>query len=439
MRRKLAPLLARHTGGNPMYALETIKHLIAGGGVALDASALPRPASVGQLIERRLRQLAPQALQLARVAAVAGVDFSIELAESVLDTRALALADAWRELEAAQVLRGNAFAHDLVHEATLAGVPAPIAAHTHAAVAAWLEAHGGEPARVAAHWLDASQPRRALAALHAAADAAKRAMRRKEEAAFLDARRADRERGRRPRCGVRFLAHDDRGDLGGRLQRGRCDDVRAPRRCCGDGACSALPRTRCAPTGCGDCGDFAEASACAVRAIELADTAGDEATAAAARQRLADLLDRSGDSAAALALLQPLLPWAAERASDYEQAEFYSRLANALDNSRPRPRSARLSPARDRVRAGRPAPGASVVTLLGNLAISWTSAGHMQRAIEVLREAMQLAAAHDEARGCGLHAADADVQVAARLWRATRRRCAGWSRRSPPTWACSRR
>jgi predicted ATPase len=124
---RLAPTLARHTGGNPMYALETLKDLITNAAVGgrPDENRLPRPASVGQLIERRLRQLTAPALALARVAAVAGSDFGIELAQSVLDTRALALADAWHELEAAQVLRGQAFAHDLVYEATLAGVPAP--------------------------------------------------------------------------------------------------------------------------------------------------------------------------------------------------------------------------------------------------------------------------------------------------------------------------
>ena len=394
---KLAPLLARHTGGNPMYALETIKHLIAGGGVALDASALPRPASVGQLIERRLRQLAPQALQLARVAAVAGVDFSIELAESVLDTRALALADAWRELEAAQVLRGNAFAHDLVHEATLAGVPAPIAAHTHAAVAAWLEAHGGEPARVAAHWLDASQPRRALAALHAAADAAKRAMRRKEQAAFLDrAAQIESEAGDHDaafaslRTMVETIWVVDFNVVDATMFE-RLD------------AAATTPAQRAAAHALranwlGDRGEFAEAARLCRSAIELADTAGDEATGAAARQRLADLLDHSGDSAAALALLQPLLPWAAECASDSEQSSFYSRLANALDNNS-RGREARVYHQRAIECSRRQDQWGEVVALLVNLSVSWTSAGHMERAIQVLREAMQLAAAHDEARG----------------------------------------
>ena len=38
----------------------------------------------GQLIERRLNQLSPAALRLARLAALAGQDFSVELAAHVL-------------------------------------------------------------------------------------------------------------------------------------------------------------------------------------------------------------------------------------------------------------------------------------------------------------------------------------------------------------------
>jgi predicted ATPase len=103
----LAPLLIKHTGGNPLYALETLKHLIATGARSFD-DGLPRPQSVRHLIERRLRQLSATAIALARTAAIAGVDFSIELAEEVLGTRALALADPWRELEGAQVVGGTA-------------------------------------------------------------------------------------------------------------------------------------------------------------------------------------------------------------------------------------------------------------------------------------------------------------------------------------------
>src|SRR6185369_15051007 len=111
----------------------------------------PRPRSVGQLIDAALAALSPQALLLARIAAIAGVDFSVPLAEAALGQNALQLADAWAELEARQVLRGAAFAHDLMHEGVLAGIPEVLARHAHGIVAAWLEAHQGEPARIAAH------------------------------------------------------------------------------------------------------------------------------------------------------------------------------------------------------------------------------------------------------------------------------------------------
>jgi len=168
-----APLLMRHTGGNPLFALETVKQMSVDGAW----QELPHPASVGQLIERRLRQLSPRATALVRVAAVSGIDFSVAIAEAVTGVAALELADAWQELEAAHVLRGNAFAHDLVYEAALAIVPQAIGRHLHQAIAQWLQTHGGQPARIAWHYASADQP--ALAAEHwlAAAEAAQAALR----------------------------------------------------------------------------------------------------------------------------------------------------------------------------------------------------------------------------------------------------------------------
>ncbi len=180
--RGIAERLVRHTGGNPMFALETLKHVLVAGG---PAGQLPRPTSVGALIERRLRQLSPPAIALARVAAVAGVDFSIEMAEHVLKTTAVALADAWNELETAQVLRGAAFAHDLVFEATVKSLPAAIAMHTHASIAEWLERADGEPARIAAHWEASTARERALPWLRQAADRALDTMRPREGIEFL--------------------------------------------------------------------------------------------------------------------------------------------------------------------------------------------------------------------------------------------------------------
>lgn len=140
------------------------------GGAALQ---LPRPPSVMRLIEQRIAQLSPLALSLARCAALAGQDFSAGLAARVLGMPALALADAWGELEAAQVLRDQAFVHDLYFEAAQASVPRSIARHLHGEIALALQADPQTaPATLAGHWLAAGQPSRAAPELARAAQAA---------------------------------------------------------------------------------------------------------------------------------------------------------------------------------------------------------------------------------------------------------------------------
>jgi hypothetical protein len=170
----VAPM-ARHTGGNPMFILETLLAMLANGGSKLDAGRLklPAPAHIGQLIERRLEQLSAPALRLARVAALAGQDFSVELAATVLGQHALDIADAWRELEAAQVIRNNAFAHDLIYEATLRTVPQAIARVMHKDIAEFLEARGAQQARIAGHYYEAQEWSMAGAHYRAAADHAR--------------------------------------------------------------------------------------------------------------------------------------------------------------------------------------------------------------------------------------------------------------------------
>jgi hypothetical protein len=176
----LAAALVRHTGGNPLYVLETLRAMSSAG-----ATTLPRPQSIAHLIDRRLGRLSEGALALGRVAAIAGPDFSPALAEHALATPALRLAGAWAELEAADVLRGCAFAHDLIRDGMLRATPRPIAAHAHRLVAEVLAGSGAEPARVAAHWAEAGEHAQAGRAYRAAAERARRAGRPREEAALL--------------------------------------------------------------------------------------------------------------------------------------------------------------------------------------------------------------------------------------------------------------
>jgi len=170
----LAGPLARHTGGNPQFVLETLRTLLAEGGVAgltrlPRGGALPVPKGVGAVIERRLQRLSPAALKLARFAAVAGGDFDATLAAQVLGGDVLDLADPWAELEAAQVLGERGFAHDLVAETVRTGLPRAVARPLHAGLARALEAGSGAAAAIARHWLAAGDTQRAIAPLERAA------------------------------------------------------------------------------------------------------------------------------------------------------------------------------------------------------------------------------------------------------------------------------
>jgi DNA-binding SARP family transcriptional activator len=171
----LTERLHQHAGGNPMFVLETVKTLFEtnafGAGLP---ERLPLPDRIQAVIRRRLDRLSPAALRMARVAAVSGTEFSTALAAHVLDTHPLDLAEPISQLEAAQVMTSNRFAHDLIFESTLAGVPNTIRSFIHHRVAQYLqntmhlETVQHDPERLAHHWLGAGDEARAVPALIAA-------------------------------------------------------------------------------------------------------------------------------------------------------------------------------------------------------------------------------------------------------------------------------
>jgi DNA-binding SARP family transcriptional activator len=196
-----AATLLRHCGGNPLYLLETLKAWLtsrdaAGGGTP--PARLPLPGTLHAVIERRIGHLSADAVRLARCAAIAVPDFSIELASHVLGVRTLDLADPCAELENAQVLRDGAFVHDLIYESALASVPAPVARQLHAEVAAFLQQHQGEPARLAQHWVQAGQWLSAGSAFMAAAERSRRSSSLTEQCALLAEAASCFERAGRP-------------------------------------------------------------------------------------------------------------------------------------------------------------------------------------------------------------------------------------------------
>lgn len=166
-----AEALTNYTGGNPFFILETLKSLLESG--SDDLSQFPVSSRVSALIQKRLDNLHPTSLKLARVGAVAGTDFSLQLTESILNMDALELAEPFAELERLQVLRGNAFAHDLIYEATLSGIPVPIKTLLHGRVAGWLEKVNANPASIAKHYLEADEGAKAAPFLFQAAKSAR--------------------------------------------------------------------------------------------------------------------------------------------------------------------------------------------------------------------------------------------------------------------------
>lgn len=158
--------LWRQTGGNPFHTLQTL--LACDLSAARPPPALPLPQHLQSLVQRRLARLGEPAQRLARLASVAGSDFSVALAAAVLAVHALDLAPAWRELQDAQFVDERGFAHDLLRESARATVPDAVARELHRLIGragaglapqrvAWHAAAGGDWALACSAASDAAQ------------------------------------------------------------------------------------------------------------------------------------------------------------------------------------------------------------------------------------------------------------------------------------------
>lgn len=177
----------RQVGGNPAFLLESVKLLLSTGARPAAADgALPLPASIEAVIQRRIGLLTPQARHLAQLAAIAGNGYSIGLAAAALACTPLALGEPLRELELRQVFYGRQFVHDVIASVTERSVPAAVAEFMHRFVAEYLVREGGDPAHVATHWQACGEWRLAGASFVQAARAARAAALANEHAALLD-------------------------------------------------------------------------------------------------------------------------------------------------------------------------------------------------------------------------------------------------------------
>ena len=389
---RLGRQLHRHAGGNPLFALETLRQ--AWTEQTLGSGELPRPVNVGRLIERRLARLSPGALRLARCAAIAGSDFTVKLAARVLGVPALDLADEWRELEEAQVLRETGFAHDLILESVLAAVPLAVARHLHADVAAYLYELGAPAARLAGHWDRAQRWGDAGQAYRQAAQQARSAGRRVEEASLL----ADAAR-----C---FLSASDanshfetllaRADVLGQL------DFTAE----AEAAVAAVESAAVT--------EEQELRATLARIVHenshnIFETVLSRGPDAIERARALDRMDLvlplsmvvaealadARRSAEALALLAPLRQWVDGQASEEQRFDYFMALGFVLDYGN---RLAEALPAWEAARsvAERMARTDLVWQSLGNMAATQSKLGQVRLSAELYLQALQSARAHAE-------------------------------------------
>lgn len=143
----LLKLLGGPGAGLPAYALTLLRNTPVGAGT------LPAPLTntPEELARHRLASLSPTARQLARVAAVAGQDHSVELACEVLGCTELDLADAWAELEEREVLDEQGLMPHGLQDSLMASLPEPVRRNLHARVAASQAMVDVPPERQAVH------------------------------------------------------------------------------------------------------------------------------------------------------------------------------------------------------------------------------------------------------------------------------------------------
>jgi tetratricopeptide (TPR) repeat protein len=188
---RLVAFLARHCGGNPFFVSESLRAAVAGGMLTREPlspwrlsaadgddaaiDSLPLPASMHELIARRLDDLPERARELAGLAAAIGRSFDGRLVArtGLLDERvALTALDA---LVQAQLLEESAddgsyrFTHDKFREIAYDRLSEPRRRelHRHAAGAMEALAESVEERRQAAprlahQWIEAGEPERAV-------------------------------------------------------------------------------------------------------------------------------------------------------------------------------------------------------------------------------------------------------------------------------------
>ncbi len=180
----LAAELHRRTGGNPFFAREVVRLLLAEGVDTAGAAAVGVPATVSEVVERRLARLPQPVTDLLAVAAVIGESVPLEVLTAatrqplatlvgLLDAASRAGLITQRLDDAGTV----AFAHALVRETLYENLGPAGRAEVHARVGLGLESLSGtDPGELAHHFLRAGPAGARDRAVRYAVQAGRRAL-----------------------------------------------------------------------------------------------------------------------------------------------------------------------------------------------------------------------------------------------------------------------
>jgi len=179
--------LAARSEGNPLFLTELLRESPGAPGAVA--------SGIAELVRTRLMRASPAVVSLARVAALSGSSFDVDLLRAVMGWSDGTLIDGIAELLERQFIRSTAtyeggsyaFTHALVREAIAEATPDGERQHVHHIVARALEARASDDrhaVEIAAHWAAANEPERAARAYVKAARASLAAQAR-DEAALL--------------------------------------------------------------------------------------------------------------------------------------------------------------------------------------------------------------------------------------------------------------
>lgn len=165
---RLVDILSRRSGGNPLFIVELLRSMEMSDLLRqeddsqwrqADHVARDIPRLVQQLIDRRLRQLDPDALELLQTAAIAGFEIRPALLVAVTGRAEDFVSDALQQAIKAALLEqspdrlGLRFRHALIHEALYESTPILWRQARHRAIAETLaEQPGPDAAAIAEHF-----------------------------------------------------------------------------------------------------------------------------------------------------------------------------------------------------------------------------------------------------------------------------------------------